>query len=34
MLDQIWNLDDYSWERIIEEPIKTYCCPPIDEMLP
>lgn len=29
MLDQLWNLDEYSWEKIdpLKPPIKAYCCP-------
>lgn len=28
MLENLWNLDQYAWEKPIEaEPIKIYCCP-------
>ena len=27
MLDQVWNLEQYSWEVIIQPPVKLYCLP-------
>lgn len=32
MLDKLWNLEEYSWDKIvpIEPPIKCYCCPNLD----
>lgn len=36
MLEQLWNLDLYSWDESFEPPFKLYCIPidPIDPIFP